>query len=83
MYQVDSEDANFLFLENTDSPTHISLVSLFVREHTSPLLALMGMRANRHGSCNRLCVNTWMRRSIELVKHKKRFGHVLNSEDNA
>ncbi len=29
MYQVDSEDANFLFLENTDSPTHISLVYLY------------------------------------------------------
>ncbi len=29
MYQVDSEDANFLFLERTDSPTHISLFSLY------------------------------------------------------
>ncbi len=29
MYQVDSEDANFLFLENADSPTHISLVYLY------------------------------------------------------
>lgn len=29
MYQVDSENVNFLFLENTDSPTHISLVYLY------------------------------------------------------
>jgi len=29
MYQVDSEDANFLFLEQTDSPTHISLLYLY------------------------------------------------------
>lgn len=29
MYQVDSEDANFLFLERTESPTHISLMYLY------------------------------------------------------
>ncbi len=29
MYQVDSEDANFLFLEKAESPTHISLVYLY------------------------------------------------------
>lgn len=29
MYQVDSEDANFLFLEQTDSPTHMSLIALY------------------------------------------------------
>ncbi len=29
MYQVDSEDANFLFLEKAESPTHISLIYLF------------------------------------------------------
>ena len=29
IYQVDSEDANFLFLESTDSPTHISLIALY------------------------------------------------------
>jgi diacylglycerol O-acyltransferase len=29
IYQVDSEDANFLFLERTDSPTHISLIALY------------------------------------------------------
>jgi hypothetical protein len=29
MYQVDNEDANFLFLEQTDSPTHISLLYLY------------------------------------------------------
>ena len=29
MYQVDSEDANFLFLERTESPTHISLICLY------------------------------------------------------
>ena len=29
MYQVDSEDANFLFLERTESPTHISLIALY------------------------------------------------------
>ena len=29
MYQVDSEDANFLFLERTDSPAHISLIALY------------------------------------------------------
>jgi WS/DGAT/MGAT family acyltransferase len=29
MYQINSEDANFLYLENTDSPTHISLVYLY------------------------------------------------------
>jgi WS/DGAT/MGAT family acyltransferase len=28
MYQVDSEDANFLFMEKTESPTHISLLYL-------------------------------------------------------
>ena len=28
IYQVDSEDANFLFLEKTESPTHISLLCL-------------------------------------------------------
>ncbi|MBP7080199.1 MAG: DUF1298 domain-containing protein [Rhodocyclaceae bacterium] len=29
IYQVDSEDANFFFLEKTESPTHISLVYLY------------------------------------------------------
>ena len=29
MYQVDSEDANFFFLEQADSPTHISLIYLY------------------------------------------------------
>jgi diacylglycerol O-acyltransferase len=29
MYQVDSEDANFLFLERAESPTHISLMYLY------------------------------------------------------
>lgn len=29
IYQVDSEDANFLFLESTESPTHISLLYLY------------------------------------------------------
>ncbi len=29
MYQVDSEDANFLFLEKAESPTHISLLYLY------------------------------------------------------
>jgi WS/DGAT/MGAT family acyltransferase len=29
MYQVDSEDANFLFMEQTDSPTHISLLYFY------------------------------------------------------
>ena len=29
MYQVDSEDANFLFMEKTESPTHISLLYLY------------------------------------------------------
>ena len=29
IYQVDSEDANFLFLEKTESPTHISLLYLY------------------------------------------------------
>jgi WS/DGAT/MGAT family acyltransferase len=29
MYQVDSEDANFLFLEKAESPTHISLIYLY------------------------------------------------------
>ncbi|MBF7729253.1 wax ester/triacylglycerol synthase domain-containing protein [Pseudomonas sp. N040] len=29
VYQVDSEDANFLFLEKTESPTHISLIYLY------------------------------------------------------
>ncbi len=29
MYQVDSEDANFLFMEKAESPTHISLVYLY------------------------------------------------------
>ena len=29
MYQIDSEDANFLFLEQADSPTHISLIYLY------------------------------------------------------
>lgn len=29
MYQVDSEDANFLFMEKTESPTHISLIYLY------------------------------------------------------
>ena len=29
IYQVDSEDANFLFLEKTESPTHISLIYLY------------------------------------------------------
>lgn len=29
MYQVDSEDANFLFMETADSPTHISLMYLY------------------------------------------------------
>jgi WS/DGAT/MGAT family acyltransferase len=29
MYQVDCEDANFLFLEDADSPTHISLLALY------------------------------------------------------
>ena len=29
MYQVDSEDANFLFLEKVESPTHISLKYLY------------------------------------------------------
>lgn len=29
IYQVDSEDSNFLFLENTESPTHISLLYLY------------------------------------------------------
>ena len=29
MYQVDSEDANFLFLEKAESPTHISLMYLY------------------------------------------------------
>lgn len=29
IYQVDSEDANFLFLEKTESPTHISLLCLY------------------------------------------------------
>ena len=29
MYQVDSEDANFLFLEKAESPTHISLICLY------------------------------------------------------
>lgn len=29
MQQVDSEDANFLFQENADSPSHISLIALY------------------------------------------------------
>ena len=29
MYQVDSENANFLFLERAESPTHISLMYLY------------------------------------------------------
>jgi diacylglycerol O-acyltransferase len=29
MYQVDSEDANFLFMERADSPIHISLIALY------------------------------------------------------
>lgn len=29
MYQVDSEDANFLFMERPDSPVHISLIALY------------------------------------------------------
>ena len=29
IYQVDSEDANFLYLEKTESPTHISLLYLY------------------------------------------------------
>jgi len=29
IYQVDSEDANFLFLEKTESPTHISLLYFY------------------------------------------------------
>jgi diacylglycerol O-acyltransferase / wax synthase len=29
MYQVDSEDANFLFMEKAESPTHISLIYLY------------------------------------------------------
>ncbi|MGL4565762.1 MAG: wax ester/triacylglycerol synthase domain-containing protein, partial [Halioglobus sp.] len=29
MQQVDSEDANFLFMEKVESPTHISLVYLY------------------------------------------------------
>ena len=29
MYRVDSEDANFLFLEKAESPTHISLLCLY------------------------------------------------------
>ena len=29
IYQVDSEDANFLFMEKTESPTHISLLYLY------------------------------------------------------
>lgn len=29
IYQVDSEDANFLYLEKTESPTHISLIYLY------------------------------------------------------
>jgi WS/DGAT/MGAT family acyltransferase len=29
MYQVDNEDANFLFLEKAESPTHISLIYLY------------------------------------------------------
>jgi WS/DGAT/MGAT family acyltransferase len=29
MYQVDSEDANFLFIEKAESPTHISLIYLY------------------------------------------------------
>ncbi len=36
MYQVDSEDANFLFLERTDSPTHISLFALYEQDPGSP-----------------------------------------------
>lgn len=29
MYQVDAEDANFLFMEKAESPTHISLIYLY------------------------------------------------------
>ena len=29
MYQVDSEDANFLFMEKAESPTHISLIYIY------------------------------------------------------
>ena len=29
MHQVDSEDANFLFMEKAESPTHISLIYLY------------------------------------------------------
>ena len=29
MQQIDSEDANFLFMEKVESPTHISLVYLY------------------------------------------------------
>ena len=29
MYQVDCEDANFLFLERAESPTHISLMYFY------------------------------------------------------
>lgn len=29
MYQINSEDANFLYLENADSPTHISLIYFY------------------------------------------------------
>jgi WS/DGAT/MGAT family acyltransferase len=29
MYQIDSEDANFLFMERTGSPIHISLIALY------------------------------------------------------
>ena len=33
MYQVDSEDANFFFLEKAESPTHISLLCLYDQSH--------------------------------------------------
>mgnify|MGYP000843999597 CR=1 FL=1 len=35
VYQVDCEDANFLFLEQTDSPTHISLLALYDQDESA------------------------------------------------
>ena len=36
MYQVDSEDANFLFLERAESPTHISLMYFYDQSDLGP-----------------------------------------------
>ncbi len=51
MYQIDSEDANFLFMERAGSPTHISLIALYdqsQREHgTTRFQHILQLMASR------------------------------------